>query len=509
MTYTITPLQKLTAEHPLVLFSWQDSGAFLIPKALPKALKIICDDTVSRKEFSGKLGESVFLHVAEDGKTWRVLLVGAGEKSKASRETLTRAVATAAAALTLRRYESVQVAIPRDWVKISRDARALGVLVAKGMGLGIYKFAAYQSNKEKPVPIETIILAFDGVIRLVDLRAGLAEGEVIAAATTLVRDWTNMPSNDATPAFLALQAGKIAKDFPKIACTVFDKAEIKKRGMGGVYGVSKGANEHPRFIILEYWGTVKTKPSIALCGKAVTFDSGGISIKPAEKMEEMKYDMAGGAAVIGAIRAIAALKLPTNVIGIIPATENLPGAEAYKPGDILRTLSGKTIEVVNTDAEGRVILSDALEYAKQYTPAFVVDIATLTGSVSVALGHQTTAVVGNNTAVISAVKKAAVTAGEAVWELPLLDEYHEYVKSDVADLKNITGRQGGVISGAAFLAAFAEPMHWAHLDIGGTAYTTEVKPWQVKGATGWGVHLFVELAKQFAKRKASLPRSLN
>jgi leucyl aminopeptidase len=211
--------------------------------------------------------------------------------------------------------------------------------------------------------------------------------------------------------------------------------------------------------------------------------------------------MAGGAAVIGALEAIAALKLAVNVVGLIPATENLPGGEAYKPGDILRTLSGKTIEVLNTDAEGRVILADALEYAKRYRPALVVDIATLTGAVSVALGNSVAALLGSDPAAVRRVKQAAAAALEQVWELPLLPEYKEYTKSDVADVKNITGRQGGVISGAAFLAAFASPMTWAHLDVGGTAYTTEPKPWMAKGATGWGVHLFEELAKQFAKRK--------
>ncbi len=508
MQWKIGNAKTIEPHVPLVVFGWEagkeekaSRAGVALPNALPAAAKALVEEALERKEFCARLGEGLSLHGIEEGKQWRLMLVGTGDRAKWNREQLTRSFSCVGTALRSGRLARAALVLPKAFLRVTQSAHALGVCIANGLALGTYTFTQYKSVPEAPREIEEVTVISEASVRSSELRAGLAEGEIIALAIRTARDWTNMPSNDATPAFFALQAQKIAKAFPKIRCVVFDKAEIKKRGMGGVYGVSKGANEHPRFIVLEYWGSAKTAAPLALCGKAVTFDSGGISIKPAEKMEEMKYDMAGGAAVICAIRAIAALKLPVNVVGVVPATENLPSGEAYKPGDILTTLSGKTIEVVNTDAEGRVILADALEYAKQYKPLLCVDIATLTGAVSVALGNSVCAIVGSAPKVIKALRRAGEAAGEALWELPLLDEYREYVKSDVADLKNITGRRGGVISGAAFLAAFAEPMPWAHLDIGGTAYTNEAKPWMGKGATGWGVHLFVELAKQFAKRR--------
>ncbi|MCH6567862.1 MAG: leucyl aminopeptidase, partial [Nitrospinae bacterium] len=255
----------------------------------------------------------------------------------------------------------------------------------------------------------------------------------------------------------------------------------------------------PRFIILEYKGGRASEAPVVLVGKAVTFDSGGISIKPSQAMEEMKRDMAGGAAVMGALKAVSALKLPINVVGLIPATENLPSGTALKPGDIITTSSGKTIEILNTDAEGRLILADALTYAKRYKPAACVDLATLTGACEVALGKHCAGLMGTDEALIDEVRDAGEACGERAWPLPLWPEYHEQIKSDVADVKNIGGRGGGAITAAALLAKFAEGYPWAHLDIAGTAWVTTELPYTPKGATGYGVRLLVEFLKRRAE----------
>ncbi len=510
MRWTIVSRKKIPLEYPLVIWSVVEEDGD--KKKKPRVRLLAADmldaagtsalaHAVGSGAISGRLGGSETVLVASAGSAPRVVLVcGVGSPKAFNRTAMERAFAACANQLQGKRYERAAIVVPREWQRVAGGPNALGVSIAKAMRTGMYRFTRYQSEAKPVVSLKDVALVVDGASAA--LTAGLREGEILAESVNHVRDWSNMPANDATPTFLAEQARGIAKEFPKIKCTVFDKAKIQKEGMGGIWGVAKGTREHPTFIIMEYFGArSKSDAPLVLAGKAVTFDSGGISIKPSERMEEMKYDMAGGAAVIAALRAIAALKLSVNVVGLVPATENLPGGEAYKPGDILRTMSGKTIEVITTDAEGRVILADALHYAKRYKPAAVVDIATLTGAVSIALGHSVAALLGNDQGIVKRLKAAGETSGERVWELPLLDEYKEYTKSDVADLKNITGRQGGVISGAAFLEAFISPEKWAHLDIGATAYTGEAKPWQPKGATGWGVHLFVELAKLFVKRK--------
>jgi len=267
---------------------------------------------------------------------------------------------------------------------------------------------------------------------------------------------------------------------------------MDRMGMNALLGVARGSREAPKLIVMSYRGAGRKQRPLALVGKAITFDSGGISLKQAEKMEEMKSDMAGGAAVLGTLQAVAELKMPVNIVGVVPATENLPDGRAYKPGDILRTMSGKTVEVLSTDAEGRLILADALHYAQRYNPEAIIDIATLTGACIVALGSQVTGMMGTDEKLKELIRKAAEETGELVWELPLWENYQEMVKSDVADLKNSAGREGGAISAAAFLSKFADPVPWVHLDIAGPAWLTKDRPYQPKGASGIGVRLFVQ-----------------
>jgi leucyl aminopeptidase len=270
--------------------------------------------------------------------------------------------------------------------------------------------------------------------------------------------------------------------------------------MNALLGVAKGSAEPARFIVLEYRGGAKEHPPVALVGKGLTFDSGGISIKPAEKMEEMKSDMAGGAAVMGAIMAAADLRLPVNIVGLIPATENLPGGRAYKPGDILKSLSGKTIEIISTDAEGRLILADALTYAERFKPVAIIDLATLTGACVIALGDLAIGMLGTDKELKNKLRDAAEKTGERVWELPLWEDYHELIKSDVADFKNTGGRPGGAITAAAFLSKFIGKSPWVHLDIAGPAWLTKDRSYIPKGATGIGVRLLVQFLKDWQKK---------
>jgi leucyl aminopeptidase len=275
---------------------------------------------------------------------------------------------------------------------------------------------------------------------------------------------------------------------------------MQKLGMGALLGVASGSVQPPKFVVIEYRKGGR-KPPVVLVGKTITFDSGGISIKPAENMDRMKDDMAGGAAVLGAIRTAAALKLPLNIVGLLPATENMPGGKAYKPGDVLRTMSGQTIEIINTDAEGRLILSDALAYACQYKPAVIVDIATLTGACSIALGNEAIGMLGTNDAFLRKIRAAGEKTGERVWEMPLWDEYFDLIKSDIADMKNTGGRAGGVITAAALLSKFVRKYPWVHLDIAATSWSEKDRPYTPKGATGSGMRLLTQFLRDYEKRK--------
>jgi leucyl aminopeptidase len=300
-----------------------------------------------------------------------------------------------------------------------------------------------------------------------------------------------------TPAVIAEKARELARSFG-LRLRVLERKQMEKLGMGALLGVAAGSATPPKFIIVEYRKGGK-KPFIALVGKTITFDSGGISIKPAENMDKMKDDMSGGAAVLGAIRAAASLRLPLNIVGLLPATENMPGGRAYKPGDVLRTLSGQTIEVLNTDAEGRLILSDALAYACRYKPAVIVDIATLTGACGIALGNEAIGMLGTDETFKQKMREAGNRTGERVWELPLWEEYYEQIKSDIADMKNTGGRAGGVITAAALLSKFVQKYPWVHLDIAATAWTDKDRPYTPKGATGVGVRLLTQFLRDYEK----------
>jgi len=427
----------------------------------------------------------------------RLLIAGLGKRGELTLNRLRQAAGKAA--IALRAAGAQELVFSVDGIGIGPGDLAQAVV--EGSLLGLYRFLKYKtgdkSGRGKDIKAIFILAEKQPLVR--DMQQGAKIGEVIAGSAAMARDMVNHPPADMTPTIIAAAARKIAKDFG-LRVQVLEKNAMRKLGMGGLLGVASGSAQPPKFIIVEYRRGGK-KPFIALVGKSITFDSGGISIKPAENMDKMKDDMSGGAAVLGTIRNAAALKLPLNIVGLLPATENMPGGSAYKPGDILRTMSGQTIEVLNTDAEGRLILSDALAYACRYKPAVIVDIATLTGACGIALGNEAAGMLGTDDGFIQRMRAAGETTGERVWQLPLWEEYYEQIKSDIADMKNTGGRAGGVITAAALLSKFVQKYPWVHLDIATMAWTDKERPYTPKGATGFGVRILTQFLRDYAEKK--------
>jgi len=440
-------------------------------------------------DFTGKKDQVGSVYPA--GPVARILLVGAGEAGKASARTVRRAASVAGKRARLAGVtDAVYQLSPEARGTVSEGDAVQAT--AEGLAYGAWHFDALKAPPEEVKPaLERVEILASGAAAV----AGHTLGAAIGAAQALTRGLQVLPGNTCTPSFLAAQAQDLAARH-KFGITVLDRAAIEREGMGALLAVGKGSIEDPRFIALEYKGAAGAP--IVLVGKGVTFDTGGISIKPAERMEDMKFDMSGAAAVLGAFEALGRLRPKIHVVGLIPSAENMLSGAAYKPGDVVRAMSGKHIEVVNTDAEGRLLLADALHYARRYEPACVLDIATLTGAVVMALGHTAAAVVGSDDALVEEVRRAGDRSGERVWPLPLWDEFREHIKSDIADVKNSGGRPAGTITAAWFLREFAEGYPWAHLDIAGTAYTQSEDAGSVKGPTGMGVRLFAEfiLARQ-------------
>jgi leucyl aminopeptidase len=471
--------------------------------AVDKALRGQIRKVLVTEEFTGKANQLLLLHTLGEFPAQRVLLVGLGKKKEFSLEKTRQAAGTAAryvCDLGLRTFSTVILGHGAAF-RLDQSAQA----VVEGSLLGLYQFTPYRTEKRSDIKeIRHICLMTRSEHRRNLAANGARRGQVLAESTNFARDLSNHPSNVVTPTRFSEEARAVAKKLG-LKCQVLERADAKRLGMGAFLGVARGSQEPPKFIVLEYHGTKRKEPPIVLVGKTITFDSGGISLKPAEKMEQMKMDMAGGAAVLGAIRAVAELKLPLSLTAILPATENMPAGSAIKPGDVVKTLSGKTVEVINTDAEGRMILADALTFAARYKPSAIIDLATLTGACVVALGHHATGILGNNARLIERLKRAGEECGERVWELPLWEEYFKQIKSDVADLKNVGGRGAGTITAAAFLNKFVENSPWAHLDIAGTAWIEEGRPYIPKGATGVGVRLLVQYLSKMATSRTRKP----
>jgi len=439
------------------------------------------------REFNGKVNSTRLIHTLGRLPAERLLLVGLGKKSELDDERLRQAAGNAMQALRGARVSSFATVL-----HLSGPEDTALEAVCEGSLLGGYAFEIYKTrNRDEHFSFEAMSLLLPKGIPKKDAGARVAHTVTICRGVQLARDLVSQPGNVVTPAFLADTARKLA-ECHNLECRVYEYEELEKLGMNALVAVGKGSAEAPRLIVLEYRGAGDRSRPVVLVGKGITFDSGGISIKPGAGMEEMKTDMAGSAAVLGAMQAAAGLGLPLNLVGIIPTAENMPDGKAYKPGDVVTSLSGITIEITNTDAEGRMILCDALHFAQQFRPAAMIDLATLTGACVVALGHEASGLMGNDQRLIKSLKLAGERCGERVWELPLWDGYGEAMKSDIADLKNAGSRDGGSITAGWFLKQFVGTTRWAHLDIAGTAWSDKARPCSPKGATGVGVRLLIE-----------------
>ncbi len=447
---------------------------------------------VKNAGFSAALNE--VLRVPVEGQ-W-ILLVGLGKRADVSEDCFRQAAGTAAKAL--RTGPSKSISFPVVEVRGVSQEQCAQALV-EGALLSTYRYEVYKKPAENlKTQLKAITLLVEQANKQTQAKRGLEKGRVIADAVQLTRDLINGPSNLVNPTYLAKQAEAMAKT-NKLKVQVLSFDELKKKGFGGLVGVSQGSAHPAKFIVMDY-KPVKAKSTLVLCGKGVTFDTGGISLKPALKMELMKYDMSGAAAVFGTLKAVSELKLPHRVVGVIAATENMPSGTAQKPGDIIKTLSGKTVEVLNTDAEGRLILADCLHYAKRFEADAVIDLATLTGACIVALGSQSIALMSTNDKLANQLVAAGERTQERMWRLPLWEAYGKQMESDIADLRNISGTgEAGTITAAKFLEAFTEGLTWAHLDIASTAWTQQDKPYSPKGAVGIGVRLLVSLIEQWKK----------
>jgi leucyl aminopeptidase len=441
-------------------------------------------------ELTGKSLETTLIHAPAGLKAARLLLIGAGKREQFNAAVLRKIAGVASRYLKARAVHNFVFAV-RENGATQENAQA----ITEGLVTADFETDKYKSEKKKDKFIDAVAIAGFGDAEKAVGEKGIARGLIIAEAQNFTRDLVNEPSNKLTPKILAEKAQAMAKE-AGLAVEILDEKKIADLKMGALLSVAQGSVEPPRMIVITYTpANVKAgAPVVGLVGKAVTFDTGGISIKPADGMEKMKYDMAGGATMIGIMRALAALKPNVKVICVVPATENMPGGKAQKPGDIQTAMSGKTIEVLNTDAEGRLILADGVHYAKQLGATHLVDAATLTGAIVVALANVNVGVFGSDQAWTDKLLASAKEAGEKMWQLPMDDEYREFIKGSFADIQNIgSGKGGGSITGAWFIREFAGDTPWIHLDIAGTAWNDDAKPWLAKGPTGVGLRTLVQL----------------
>lgn len=479
--FNINELDIRTESLILPLIEGDDSSLY---QDINDKINGLIGEVLKKREFEGKEDQTTLIHTQGKIGAERVLLVGLGKKEKITMEKVRRAGGVSFsvlknlhinnAALSLRSFESIGMS-PIPYLE--------------GGLLSLYVFKRYKEEEE--TSLKSFMLLTKQQSDLIDSVRWI---EKIAGVVGFVKDMINTPANDMTPAELARIALSMANE--KVSVKILEKEDAEREGMGAFLAVSKGSSEPPKFIILHYKGS-EEKPFV-LIGKSITFDSGGISIKPSDGMEKMKYDMAGGAVVLGLIRLASETGLPFNIIGILPATENLPGGHATRPGDIVRSCSGKTIEIINTDAEGRLAIADAIGFAKRFDPQVIIDIATLTGACPIALGNEAAAVMGNDPALLERLKRIGDETYERVWPMPLFEEYSDYLKSDFADIKNSGGRTGSLVTAAYFLREFVGETPWVHIDIAGTAWTDKDRTYVKKGATGFGLRLLANLLKEMS-----------
>ncbi len=485
-----------------LFFQYEDEAMSPESAAIDRIVGGAIKAALTSGECTGKFLETALLRTHHEMP--HVLLVGLGKRKEMTQDRLRQGMGCAAKVVRDAALDRFYTTIPLQDASLSEVAPAdVAQTLSEGVCLGLYQFQKYKTDRPASRAILAVALIApkgSDAAQMIALRAGAQRGVWIAEGVNAARDLCNAPANMMTPSCLAEEARAIAAE-GNMSVSVLEREEMI--GMGALLGVSKGTAEPPRFIVLEYRGAPKETPPVVLVGKSVTFDSGGISLKPAEEMERMKYDMTGGAIVLQTIRVAAKLRLTLNLVGLLPATDNMPGGNALHPGDVVTTLSGKTVEVINTDAEGRLCLADALGYAARYKPAVLIDLATLTGAASVALGAHAMALFGNHPALIAQLCAAGDESGERAWQLPLWEDYFPQIKSDIADLKNTGGRAGGAITAALFLKQFVGTTPWAHLDIAGVSWNSEgPRAYVPKGATGVGLRFLIAYLTQRAKSHA-------
>jgi len=463
---------------------------------IDKALDGAISQAISQSEIKGKLNEITIIHSLGKLPAARVAVVGLGKQPELSQDKVRGAVAESCRLLRQKGVSSIaSIAQGAGVANISPEGAAQAM--TEGALLGTYSFRKHITKKTEYGEIKELTIVDADKARLPLLEQGCYKGRILAEATNLARDMVNEPANYMTPTHMAETATGLSQSYG-LELSILEQEQMQELRMGALLGVAQGSRQPPKFIVLTYRGGDPAEVDIALIGKGITFDSGGISIKPGEKMEAMKGDMAGGAAVMAAISGIAQLKPKLNVTAIIPATENLPGGSALKPGDLLTAMNGKTIEIISTDAEGRLILADALSYANKLGARLIVDAATLTGACRVALGEMCSGAFGNNQELMDKVLAAGSEAGELVWQMPMIEKYKEQLKSDVADVKNVGKRWGGAITAAQFLAEFAGDTSWVHLDI--ASLNEKEEGYLVKGATGVPARTLINLVLSLAKK---------
>jgi leucyl aminopeptidase len=493
-------VQSITGDAIIVSAARKDEGLVLsqAAAAVEKALDGLITACNESGEFKGNVGELLILHPAGKLAVKRVIVAGLGTQAKLNTQSVRRATETAARYLQKTGAKqivlSTGIAAASSAFDISQEVQA----TVEGALLGLYTFRKYQSNGGENNKVTDLTL-LTSPEQQSDAEHAVERAQILAEATNFARTLINEPPNILHPVELANRASTMAQQVG-LECEIFEEEEIHELGMGGLIAVSKGSAKPPRFIILRYRGGKEGEQGLALVGKGITFDTGGISIKPAAGMDAMKGDMGGAATVLGAMQAIALLKPALNVSAFIPTCENMPSGNAYLPGDIVRILNGKTIEIVNTDAEGRLILADALSYATREGHSPILDFATLTGAIVVALGHTMTGIFSNDEQLTDEILAAGRVAGEKYWPMPMDEEYAEYIKSDIADIKQTGGRAAGSVLAAKILENFVGNAKWAHLDIAGTSDVETVKPYQEKGGTGVGVRMVAALAEHLAGR---------
>ena len=464
-------------------------------KILDDAVSGMISDAIKSEEFSAKEGETAYFHVSgKELKARRLLLVGCGGRDGYRAAKITQMAGSATRLLRSKNVKSIGI-IPRA----DGDIEKIAQTVVVGAIMGLFELDKYRTKDKELREIDAVTVIVENADEKA-LNRGAERGRIIGESINFTRDLANEPGAYMTPTIMADRAKKVAKEFG-LSVDILDQKQMEKLGMGSLLGVARGSDEPPKLIILKYQPS-KFRSSkgglLALVGKGITFDSGGISLKPGENMELMKYDMTGAATVIGTMRAIAQLKPSVPVLGVAPCSENLPSGKATKPGDVLRAMTGKTIEVINTDAEGRLVLADAIAYAKKLGATKIIDLATLTGAVSIALGDVHTAILGTDQELIDEFIAAGKEVGERFWQLPLDDDYTKQIKSDIADIKNVGGKKAGTITAAAFLKEFVEDTPWAHLDIAGTAWGDPATPYRSKGPTGVAVRTLIEFIESSA-----------